>query len=383
MTAFAPRLALLIGNFITGIAVLAPTGMLHVLADGLSVSIPQAALLVTYGAVLLCFASPIVSFATSRVDRRTLLAGTLLLVAIAHIASAFVPSYAALLALRLVMLTFAAVFTPQAASTIALLVPEKERSGAIAFVFIGWSLSVAAGLPLVTYISATFGWRACFAVLGVIAFAAALLLALTLPKNLRGARVSLHSWVEVANDRLIVLLLLMTILVISGQFLVLTFFGPLVIAFTGAGPGAIATYFAIFGVMGFAGSVVATQMVSRFGAFVTSATATLAILLGMLVWSAGAGSHVAMGAGSVIWGLGFAAANAMQQARLYAAAPALASVSVALNTSGIYVGQAAGSFAGSVMFSHGMAAWMGYAGAAFVVASLIVWAFTRPKVASS
>ena len=43
-----------------------------------------------------------------------------------------------------------------------------------------------------------------------------------------------------------------------------------------------------------------------------------------------------------VWGLGFGAAGSMQQARLIAVGPALASASVALNTSSIYMGQALG-----------------------------------------
>ena len=47
-----------------------------------------------------------------------------------------------------------------------------------------------------------------------------------------------------------------------------------------------------------------------------------------------------------IWGLGFASTNSMQQVRLVGAAPPLASASVSLNTSVLYVGQAIGSAIG-------------------------------------
>ncbi len=56
------RFALMSGNFITGIAVLAPAGMLYELSDGLGVTIRDAGLLVTYGAgdPVLRFAGPVV-----------------------------------------------------------------------------------------------------------------------------------------------------------------------------------------------------------------------------------------------------------------------------------------------------------------------------------
>ena len=93
-------------------------------------SVRDIGLLVTYGAVILCFGSPIVSWLTTRVDRRLLLSGTLAVIAVGHLLSALVDSYAAILALRLVMLTFVAIYTPQAASTMALIVAEKDRAAA-------------------------------------------------------------------------------------------------------------------------------------------------------------------------------------------------------------------------------------------------------------
>ena len=48
-----------------------------------------------------------------------------------------------------------------------------------------------------------------------------------------------------------------------------------------------------------------------------------------------------------MWGAGCFAINSSQQTRLYAAAPVLAPVSIALNSSAIYLGQAAGAESGA------------------------------------
>jgi predicted MFS family arabinose efflux permease len=45
--------------------------MLGDLASGLDLTIAEFGWLVTYGAVVLCFASPLMSWATSRLDRRS------------------------------------------------------------------------------------------------------------------------------------------------------------------------------------------------------------------------------------------------------------------------------------------------------------------------
>lgn len=301
-------------------------------------------------------------------------------VALAHLASSFVSSYPAVLVLRLVMLFFAAVFTPQAAGTVALLVPEKERPGAIAFVFIGWSLSVAVGMPLMTYLATSFGWRFAFAALGGAALVTGLFVFATLPGRLRGAPFSLSSWGEIARDRVIFILLAITILQIGGQLVVFTFMGPS-LGLIGAGASIIALFFALFGVASFTGNIIASRIVERLGAFITSGIATGMVATGLLLWAFGGGALVVMGVGVVVWGLGFAAANAMQQARLYGAAPALAAVTVALNTSAVYIGQAAGSYVSGVMFTRDLAHLMGYAGAGIVLVAWMLWWVTRPRAA--
>jgi predicted MFS family arabinose efflux permease len=80
-----------------------------------------------------------------------------------------------------------------------------------------------------------------------------------------------------------------------------------------------------------------------------------------------------------IWGVGFAATNSMQQARLVQAAPDLSSASVALNTSSLYVGQAIGSGLGGLLFSMGIIHGIGFVGIGFVAAAVVVWSMTRDR----
>src|SRR6202163_4625222 len=146
---FAPT-ALMLGNFVTGTSILAPAGMLSELSGGLNVAIHDAGLLITFGAIVLCIGSPLMAWLTSRVERRRLLAVTLAVLALTNAASAFAPDYASLLAIRLIMLAVGALYTPQAAGTAALIVPPEKRGGTVAYIFLGWSLAAAVGLPLIT-----------------------------------------------------------------------------------------------------------------------------------------------------------------------------------------------------------------------------------------
>src|SRR5712691_899706 len=353
--------ALMLGNFAIGVAVLAPAGMLLELSGGLEVSVRDAGFLITAGAVVLCFGSPITAWLTSRIDRRRLLAVTLFVLAAGHLASAFAPDYFTLLAARVLMLAVGALYTPQAAGTAALIVPAERRASAITYVFLGWSLATAIGIPIISLLAAKVGWRETYAVLGALGLIAAALLALYLPSGLNGAPVSLA----------------ITAIQTSGQFAIITYMSPLLLQLTGAGAETTSLFFAIFGVAGFVGNVLATRIVGAIGAFKTSALSLGSVFAGLLIWVLGEGALAMMGAGVLFWGLGFAAANSMQQARLAAAAPALASASIALNTSGIYVGQAVGSYAGGFLIVRGMLSAMGWTAVGFLLAALVILVFTR------
>src|SRR6202166_4244106 len=166
---FAPT-ALMFGNIVTGCSVLAPAGMLSELSSGLGVTIRDAGLLITFGAIVLCIGSPLTAWLTGRIERRTLLTATLGVLALTNAASAFAPDYATLLVIRLIMLAVGALYTPQAAGTAALIVRPEKRGGTIAYVFLGWSLAAAVGLPLITFITSRYGWRAAYGGIGTIGF---------------------------------------------------------------------------------------------------------------------------------------------------------------------------------------------------------------------
>ena len=375
---FAPT-ALMLGNIVTGCAVLAPAGMLAELSGSLDVTIRTAGLLITFGAIVLCIGSPVTAWLTSRIDRRRLLTLTLGAMALTNAATAFAPDYASLLIIRLVMLAIGVIYTPQAAGTAALIVPVEKRGSTIAYIFLGWSLAAAVGLPLINFVASRYGFRAVYGGIGAFGFISFLLLWWRLPRGLQGTPVELKTWVDLGRNRMILLLLLITMVQMSGQFVVFTFMGPLLAKLTGAGPDAISLVFAFYGIFGFVGIAIATRIVDGWGPWRTSMLFTASMLSGVTVWALGAGIYPLMAAGVVLWGLGFASTNSMQQVRLVAAAPSLASASVSLNTSVLYVGQAVGSAIGGFVYAREQLHAAGYVAAALIGLALTIVIATRPK----
>jgi MFS transporter, DHA1 family, inner membrane transport protein len=375
---YAPT-ALMLGNIVTGTSIFAPAGMLNELAVELGVTVRVAGLLVTFGAVVLCIGSPVTAWLTSRIERRTLLAGTLAMFAVANIASAFAPDFATLMVIRLIMLAIGALYTPQAAGVAAMIVPAERRGSTIAYVFLGWSIAAAVCLPLVTYAASRYGVAAAYGGIGAIACLSCLILAWRLPHGLRGTPVDMKTWVEISRNPLIGLLLLITTLQMSGQFVVFTFMGPLLRRLTDAGPDAVSLVFALYGLFGFIGIAVATGIVDSWGTYKTSLLFTACLVLGLSGWALSAGFYPLMAGSVALWGLGFASTNSMQQARLVAAAPPLASASVALNTSVLYIGQAVGSAIGGVLYAHDLLYGAGYVAMAFVALAFLTVMQTRSR----
>jgi MFS transporter, DHA1 family, inner membrane transport protein len=73
----------------------------------------------------------------------------------------------------------------------------------------------------------------------------------------------------------------------------------------------------------------------------------------------------------LLWGLAGWGLMTGQQARLVTLAPALASVSLSLNSSAIYLGSATGAAVGALVIAQGAVAQLGWVSAGFSLAALL------------
>jgi predicted MFS family arabinose efflux permease len=258
-----------------------------------------------------------------------------------------------------------------------LLVSEHERASAISKILLGWAIAIAIGLPLVTLIVPQIGWRATYGLIGMLAMFGFLALIIGLPNGVKGVPVNFATWRAVSRNIQLNLLLLITMFLAAGQLVLVAFVGPLLSETTGASPGEIAFVFMLFGVMTLVGNIIASKLVKSWSAFQTSAVFMICVLAGVSLWSVGTGVYALMAAGAATWGLGFAAVSAMQHVRLIAAAPHLATASVAINNTALYFGQALGSGIGSFLFARGELNGMGFAAVALVATGLGVLWLTR------
>lgn len=364
--------ALLFGNLVIGTGVLLPAGLMSVIMAGIDVSAAEAGLLLTVGGLVVGFGAPILAGVTSRIDRRLLLVGALAFYVIGHIGAALSNHLTLLLVFRALTVAGAAIFTPQAAATAALIMPPERRSGAIAFIFIGWSLASVLGIPLGSLLGDTIGWQATYLLMAGLSAVAALAVWLVLPGGLRVQPLSLASWLGVLTTPRLLVVLAVTMFSMSGQFTLFTYISPVLAGTYGLGGQGIAAVFLAVGIAGVIGNYVASRAATGFGVEPSILLALAGVAGGLaLIW-AGWGTLWAFVAGGCLWGLGGFAANSLQQSRLVALAPVLASATVALNTSAVYLGQSMGSATGAALIADGPGPEMAIAGFCFALAAMVL-----------
>jgi len=353
--------ALLAGNFVIGTGVMVVPGTLNEISASLAVSVATAGQLITAAAAVMCIGAPLLAAAVAGWDRRQLLALTLLWYAAGHALAALMPSFGALLPVRMLTVIAPAIFTPQAAACAGMLVPAEQRGRAVTFVFLGWSMASVLGLPIGALIGGHLGWRMAFVAIALLSIVSAASIWFTLPSGIRPAALTAAAWSRVLRSPVLMGIVSVTALQGTGQFVLFSYFGPILKQSFGADATTLSVMWALFGACGLIGNMVVSRFIDRVGAGRMVLVTTLLIALSLLLWPT-ASTLAWLAVVLVPWGLGCFATNSAQQARLVGLAPALAPGSVALNSSGIYTGQAVGAALGGWLLAHDAAAWMSWVG---------------------
>jgi predicted MFS family arabinose efflux permease len=342
---------MMFGNAVIGTGVMMIPGLLQDLSASLQVTAAEAGQLISLSALLVCLGAPPMAMAVARWDRRRLLVGCLVWYALLHALAALAPGYASLLGLRMLAMAAAAVFTPQAAACIGLLVPVPLRGRAITFVFLGWSVASVIGTPLGAWIGGHWGWRWSFALISGVSLLSALALARRMPSGVVPPTVSGAAWRQILGSPTLMSTLGVTVLSAGGQFTMFSYLAPFVVEQHGATPSELSLLLLAYGLCGFIGNSLTSRWIDRMGASRAVMAALTVILLGLFLVNL-THSLVWLTAAMLPWGLGVFASNSSQQARLVGLAPHLAPASIALNTSALYAGQAMGAALGGWLLVH-------------------------------
>ena len=361
--------ALLFGNFVIGTGVMSVAGTLNDISASLAVSIASAGQLISAGALMMSLGAPTFAALVAGWDRRRLLALSMAWYGLLHLACAFAPGFGWLLVLRVIALVPPAIFTPQAAASVSMLVPPQQRGRAITFIFLGWSLASVLGMPISALVGGTFGWRNAFVLVAILSFASAAWVWRALPDGVKPPALSLASWQQTFRSRALMTGVAVTVLSAAGQFVLFSYFAPYFKQKLDLSPGGLGLFFMCFGAFGLAGNMLMSRYIDRIGAPRSVMVGLGLMAASLLAFPLGTSLLLAVVV-NVPWALGCFSSNSAQQARLVGIAPTLAAASVALNSSAIYAGQAIGAATGGWLIARGNMDWLHWAGFVVLLAGM-------------
>ncbi|NYI72568.1 putative MFS family arabinose efflux permease [Naumannella cuiyingiana] len=369
-----PLLLLALVTFVVGTDGFVIAGLLPQIAADLHVTPALAGQLVTAFALTFAVAAVVLSAVTGAWDRGRVMIIGLCVLAAASVGTALAPNFPLALLGRIVAALGASVLTSAAASTTAALVAPERRGRALSVVMGGLISASAIGVPLGLLIGLA-GWRATLVAIGVLAFGVAIAIARRLPP-VRLPSTSLASRLAPLGRPAVLRVAGATSPLLCAMYAVHTY-AAVLLAPTHPEPWMIIAALTGFGIASVIGNAIAGRLVDRRPAWLVIG----AVAIGLIAVDALGTFTLGSGIGSTVWIVALAlfggAITVPQQLRLLRIDPTAAPALLALNSTAIYVGAAAGGALGGLALTWSPPAVLG-AAALSAAAGLLLIIADRP-----
>lgn len=372
-------------NLVIGTGAFVIGGILAPMAHDLGIGVPTAGQAMTAYALSTALLAPLVLLATGSWPRRNALLLALALFAAGNVLCALAHSLTALLVGR-VLMGLGAVFTPISAGIAVALVQPAQRGKALAFVFLGISLSYVVGMPLGAWLGLAYGWHAPIWVVAALSGAALVAVAVRVPAVTAAPGAGFGGIGALLARPDVLGALALTLLYFIAIFAVFSYIGPVLQALVPMSGARLSLTLALFGLSGVAGTLIGGAANDRFGSRRTLLVQLSVLGTTMVALPLAAGSWGLLIAVLLVWGTAGFGMMAPQQSRLAALAPAQAPLLLSLNTSMLYLGTATGAVVGGALASSLGFERLAWAGVPFVAAGLALLWFShtsRPAVSSA
>ncbi|MFS2076564.1 MFS transporter, partial [Curtobacterium sp. CT11-133] len=351
----AGLIALALGGFGIGLTEFVITGLLPEVAADYGVTETTAGWLVTGYALAVIVGALGLTAATTRLPRKPVLIGLLVLFVIGNTLSALAPVYGVMMLGRVIAALCHGAFFGIGSVVASNMVAKEKRASAVALMFTGLTASNVLGVPFGTFLGQALGWRATFwtiAAIGVVALVGVALLVPTV-RSADAAVPSLRRELGAFRSGQVWLSLGITVLGYGGMFGAFTYIAYTLTSVSGFSSGAVPWLLIVFGVGLFVGNFAGGKLASR------SIDGTLLVVLVVLtvvlaVFAAVAASPVLTVIALVLMGaFGFATVPALQTRVMQYAdhAPTLAS---GANIAAFNLGNALGAWIGGLTIAAGL-----------------------------
>lgn len=370
-------LALTISAFAIGTTEFVIVGLVPTIAEQLAISLPSAGLLVSIYALGVAIGAPVLTALTSRLPRKQLLIGLMVLFTAGNMLAWQAPDYTTLVIARLLTGLAHGVFFSIGSTIATSLVPKEKAASAIAIMFGGLTVALVTGVPLGTFIGQHFGWRETFlavSLLGVIALVSSVLL---IPSNIPGrTAATLREQLQVLTHPRLLIIYVITALGYGGVFTAFTFLAPMMQNLAGFSPSAVSWILLGYGVSVAIGNIWGGKLADKQGAVPALKIIFAALVILLMVFQFTASIQYAALATVLVMGI-FAFGNVpglqvyvVQKAEQYA--PNAVDVASGLNIAAFNIGIALGSIVGGQTVQHAGLAQTPWIGSLIVLAALVL-----------
>ncbi|HFF9830602.1 MFS transporter [Serratia marcescens] len=370
-------LALTISAFAIGTTEFVIVGLIPTIAEQIGVTVPSAGLLVTIYALGVAIGAPVLTALTSRIPRKLLLVGLMVLFTLGNLLAWQSPSYESLVIARLLTGLAHGVFFSIGSTIATNLVAKEKAASAIAIMFGGLTVALVTGVPLGTFIGQQFGWRETFLAVSLIGAVATVASIILVPNNIKNqGSAGVREQMKVLTHPRLLLIYAITALGYGGVFTTFTFLAPMMQELAGFSAPTVSWILLAYGVAVAVGNIWGGKLADRHGAVraLSFIFAALAVLL--LVFQFTASHSIAALLTVIAMGV-FAFGNVpglqvyvVQKAAQYT--PNAVDVASGLNIAAFNIGIALGSvIGGQTVASLGLAQtpWIG---ALIVVVALLL-----------
>jgi DHA1 family inner membrane transport protein len=354
-----------------------PVGLLPSIAHDLHRSLPATGMLVTAYAVTVAIVSVPLTLVTSRMPRRILFPALLAVFVAATWASIADADYWFVFGARVVTALAQSLFWAIGAVTAAGLFPARIQGRVVSAVFAGSGLATIVGVPAGTWLGQLTDWRVPFAALSVLGLLALVTIAVLLPNTHPASN---HAATGTDPDaRRFRLLVITTILVITGVFTSYTYVSPFLTEVTGFAAASVGPLLAVRGAAGVLGLLVAGAMIDRYPRLALVGPVVLLAVALVALYFLGTGK-VAAGCLIALFGFAMTLLVTSLTARVMLVAPGSSELASAINSGAFNVGIAGGAFIGGLLLSADGVRSTALAGGLFAIVALAVAAVeNRPR----
>ncbi|MDO4657759.1 sugar transporter [Kingella sp. (in: b-proteobacteria)] len=378
--AYLRVLAFAIAAFVVNTTEFIPVAMLTDIGKGFNLPASQTGIMITVYAWVVSLASLPLMLLLAKMERRRLLMGLFTLFIAGHALSVAAWNFPVLLVSRVMIALTHAVFWSITAVLVMRVAPRGKRQQALGWMSLGSAMATVLGLPLGRIIGQALGWRATFALIGVLAIGVMLLLMKILPRLESKNSGSLTSLPQLAKRPRLLGLYALCIIMVTAHFTAYSYIEPYALTITQLSEQMTTWVLLVFGVSGMAASMLFARFYPRHPN-PTLLISGAVVLLSLLLLKPLGQQPAALFALIFAWGIGIACISLSMIGHVMSYAPDAADVANAIYSACYNIGIGGGALLGGLVMrapALGLAN-VGWVGAALAALALTVFVWTQKR----